>query len=133
MISYTSDLDPLGPGAFDGFFVGWPHPPSATTLKTLLSQAPYVSLALDDHHLIGFCYAISDGLLSAYIPLLEVRPDYQKQGIGKALVLHLMAQLKHHYMIDLCCDSELEPFYNTLGFHPVRGMIYRNYKALEPL
>ena len=38
-------------------------------------------LARDDAgRVVGFVTAISDGVLSAYIPLLEVLPEYQGAG-----------------------------------------------------
>ncbi len=48
-----------------------------------------VFLALDNRDVVGYCsfskYAEDEGAL--YIPLLNARPDYHGQGVGKALVL----------------------------------------------
>jgi len=60
---------------------------------------------------LGFVTAISDGVLSAFIPLLEVLPERQGQGIGSELVRRILAELEDFYMVDLVCDPELEPFY----------------------
>ena len=91
----------------------------------------HVVLARDGRRVVGFVTAISDGVLSAYIPLLEVLPDHQGRGIGSELVRRLVARLESLYMIDLCCDAELEPFYRRLGFLTLdRGMGIRNYDAL---
>jgi GNAT superfamily N-acetyltransferase len=61
--------------------------------------------------------------MSAFIPLLEVLPEYQHQGVGTELVRRLLGQLDDLYMIDLCCDADLEPFYTALGFQTLdRGM-----------
>ncbi len=82
-----------------------------------------MELALDGDRVIGFATAISDGVMSAFIPLLEVLPEYQHQGIGAELIRRLLDQLDDLYMIDLCCDADLEPFYSTLGFQVLdRGM-----------
>ena len=59
--------------------------------------------------------AISDGVISAYIPLLEVLPDFQGRGIGKELTGRLLEELDGLYMVDLSCDEELVPFYEGLG------------------
>ena len=60
---------------------------------------------------VGFVTAISDGVLSAFIPLLEVLPAHQGQGIGSELVRRMLSELEDFYMVDLVCDPELEPFY----------------------
>lgn len=65
---------------------------------------------------------------SAYIPLLEVLPEYQNQGIGKKLIQLLLEELKDIYMIDLICDEELQPYYEKVGMMKAKGMISRNYK-----
>jgi ribosomal protein S18 acetylase RimI-like enzyme len=42
---------------------------------------------------IGFETAISDGRLTAYIPLLEVLPTYRNRGVGSQLIKMMPAQL----------------------------------------
>ena len=97
--------------------------PSPERHLALLRGSHAVELALEGDAVVGFVTAISDGVLSAFIPLLEVLPAYQHQGIGTELVRRLLLQLDDFYMIDLCCDSDLEPFYSALGFQTVdRGM-----------
>ena len=76
---------------------------------------------------VGFINAISDGVLTAYIPLLEVLPAYQGQGIGATLVTRLLARLDHLYMVDLLCDADVQPFYARLGMRPATGMMVRHY------
>ena len=87
-------------------------------------------LAIDEQtdQVIGFINAISDKTLSAYIPLLEVLPKYQKQGIGKELVVRMLNKLSNFYMIDICCDEPLKLFYQKLGFSPMLAMGKRNYE-----
>ena len=112
-----------------GFFVGWPNPPSETRLLGLLHNSNYVVLAFDDEteKVVGLVTAISDGVLCAYIPLLEVLPDYQGRGIATDLMRRMLDKLSHLYMIDLLCDGELQPFYERLGMVGSRGMMVRNY------
>ena len=77
---------------------------------------------------IGFVTAISDRVLSAYIPFLEVLPEYRGKGIGSELVRRMLERLSSLYMVDLLCDAELQPFYAALGMHPATGMMVRNYE-----
>jgi ribosomal protein S18 acetylase RimI-like enzyme len=132
VIEYIDRLDGVEPGDLDGFFVGWSSPPSPDRHLELLRGSAAVGLAResDDGRIVGFVTAVGDGVLSAYIPLLEVLPDYQGRGIGSELVRRLLAALDGIYMIDVCCDAELEPFYRRLGFRALdRGMGIRNYEA----
>ena len=55
---------------------------------------------------VGFVTAVSDGVLSAYIPLLEVLPEYQDRGIGSELMRRILEQLDDLYMVDVLCDAE---------------------------
>ena len=77
--------------------------------------------------MIGFITAITDKTLAAYIPFLEVLPDYQKKGIGKELIVQILEILKDYYMVDLLCDPELQSFYENLGMRKATGMMCRNY------
>ena len=130
-IEYADSLDGVEPGHLQGFFVGWPNPPSPERHLEVLRGSAAVVLARDGGNVVGFVNAISDGVLSAYIPLLEVLPDYQGRGIGSELVGRLVTRLESLYMVDLCCDAELEPFYLRLGFRTLdRGMGIRNHEAL---
>ena len=93
----------------------------------MLHKSDYVVLALDEEvgSATGFVAAISDGILSAYIPLLEVLPDYRGRGIGLSLTRWMLAKLSYLYMV-LLCDEDLQPFYERLGMVGSRGMM-RNY------
>lgn len=116
-----------------GFFVGWPHPPSPERHLQLLQQSNHVCLAIDrsadsfNSRVVGFITALSDGVLAAYISLLEVLPSYQGQGIGKELTRQMLHQLQHLYMVDLLCDPPLQRFYSRCGMNPTTGMMIRNY------
>jgi len=129
MIQYTDSLSGLSAADLKGFFVGWPNPPSPETHLKLLKNSSHLVLARnsDSGQVIGFVNAISDGVLSAYIPLLEVLPDYEGQGIGSELMRRMLLKLGHLYMVDLLCDSELQPYYERLGMKPASGMFLRNY------
>ncbi|MCG7435169.1 GNAT family N-acetyltransferase [Lysinibacillus fusiformis] len=112
-----------------GFFVDWPNPPSPQTHLKLLENSSKVVMALDEqsNQIVGFITAISDGVLSAYIPFLEVLPAYKSKGIGKELINRMLIELQYIYMIDLCCDDDLVPLYEKFGMMKSNGMLIRNY------
>jgi ribosomal protein S18 acetylase RimI-like enzyme len=81
---------------------------------------------VDTDQVIGFINALSDNVLSAYIPLLEVKMEYRSRGIGKELVERMMRNLKEYYMIDIICDENMIPFYEKVGMKKSIGMTVRN-------
>ncbi|WML45449.1 GNAT family N-acetyltransferase [Neobacillus sp. PS3-40] len=127
---YKSCIDGITSDMLNGFFVGWLNPPNQQTHLNLLKNSSKVVFALEEktNQVVGFITAVSDGVLSAYIPFLEVLPQYQNKGIGKELVNRMLKQLKGIYMIDLCCDDDLVPFYEKYGMLKSNGMLKRNYK-----
>lgn len=128
-MNYQTHTETITEQMLNGFFVDWPNPPSPTTHLKLLQNSSHIILAIDPetNQVAGFITAISDGVLSAYIPLLEVLPAYQNQGIGKELVERMLEQLNELYMIDLCCDEDLVPYYKNFGMMQTNAMMKRNY------
>ena len=131
MIDYIDSAENLIEDQCTGFFVGWPNPPVPGTLLKILQQSGEIVLAVDTEtsQLIGFINAVTDGVLSAYIPLLEVLPEYQHRGIGRKLVELMLEKLDGYYMIDLVCDDSLKPFYEHFGMSRTGAMVLRDYSA----
>ncbi len=129
MIEYLYSAEGIIAGQLHGFFVGWPNPPSPEVHLRLLQQSDEVVLALDtaNNVVVGFITAITDRVLAAYIPLLEVLPEYQHQQIGKTLTQKMLERLSKYYMVDLLCDTNLQPFYEQLGMQRTTGMFFRNH------
>ena len=129
MIEYHSDLTRVSPEHLCGFFQGWPNPPSAETHYRLLAESSHFVVAQpqDSTSVVGYITALSDGVLSAYIPHLEVLSDHRGQGIGSQLVRSLLDRLGEMYMVDLMCDEDVQPFYERLGLRRSVGMSLRNY------
>ncbi|MFJ7922034.1 GNAT family N-acetyltransferase [Lysinibacillus fusiformis] len=129
MLLYKNNLEDISSDMLKGFFVDWPNPPSPQTHLKLLENSSKVVIALDEqsNQIVGFITAISDGVLSAYIPFLEVLPAYKSKGIGKELINRMLIELQYIYMIDLCCDDDLVPLYEKFGMMKSNGMLIRNY------
>ncbi len=127
-ITYTDDVDSVSQEQLQGFFAGWPEHPSPKQHLTLLKRSDTVWLAFDQDCCVGFINALSDQVLFAYIPLLEVRPGYQGRGIGKELVKRMLTSLKDLYAVDVVCDESVAPFYDGLGLSRCVGMVKRNYE-----
>jgi len=130
MIEYTESIEGIEPSHLHGFFVGWPKPPSPETHLKILRRSSHIVLAIDPNadRVVGFINALTDGILAAYIPLLEVLPEYQKQGIGRKLAERMLSRLNGLYMVDLLCDPPLEAFYSRFGLKSAHAMALRNYE-----
>lgn len=128
-ISYQTSLEGISFEHLQGFFVGWPNPPTAKTLLRILEGSGFVVLAIESGRVVGFINALSDGVLSAFIPLLEVLPEFQRRGIGSELVRRMMQQLEGRYAIDIVCDEDVAPFYQKLGLQRGLAMMKRDYQV----
>jgi len=127
-ITYQSTLEGVAPDGVHGFFVGWADPPSPATLLRMLEASSHFWLALDGERLVGYIRAVSDGFYAAFLPELEVLPEYQGMGIGTTLLTRLLEDLRGFYSIDGACDDELVGYYQRFGFVRGNGMMIRRYE-----
>jgi GNAT superfamily N-acetyltransferase len=128
-VSYANAVDDVHESQLGGgFFDGWAAPPSPEQHLRILRNSAQVVVARDDSGaVLGFITALSDGVLAAYIPLLEVLPDHRGKGIGTELVRRVLRALEGLYMVDVMCDDDVHPFYERFGFVPASGAVIRNY------
>lgn len=107
----------------ENFFDGWPQRPSQRVFEVLLANSSHVVTAFDTDggRAVGFAAAISDGVLSAYIPLVEVIPSHRGRGVGSRLVSELCRDLSELCMIDLICDEPLVLFTSGSALSLVAG------------
>jgi ribosomal protein S18 acetylase RimI-like enzyme len=132
-VVYTTDVSEVRPADLEGFFVDWPVRPSPERHLEILRGSDRVVLAREggeDGRVVGFVTAISDGVLSAFIPLLEVLPERQGEGIGTELVRRILAELDDFYMVDLVCDPALQTFYRRFEMMLLAGMSLRRRHLL---
>jgi predicted N-acetyltransferase YhbS len=90
-------------------------------------------VAIDDAHerVVGFVNMLSDGVLTAFIPWLEVLPEYQGQGIGGELMHRILEGTERFYSVDLVCDETLVPYYARFGMSGASSALLRSPTALE--
>lgn len=127
MIHYTDSIADISSHHLKGFFDGWRRPVSPDEHLEILRGSDHVVLAIDDcsNQAVGFITVITDGVMAAYVPLLEVLPEYQGRGIGTELVRRALDKLHSMKMIDVMCDPDVQPFYARFGMVPWTGMIIR--------
>ena len=90
--------------------------------ETNISSSIFV--ALIDNKVVGTAAIVFEkkfihrGGIIAHIEDVAVRKGYQGQGIGLAILSHLIEVAQQHgcYKVILDCKPELENFYGKLGF-----------------
>ena len=127
MIKFLDNKTILSENQLSGFFVGWKNPLTPKQHLDLLYGSTHFVAALDDetNQVVGFVTALSDGVNSSFIPLLEVLPGYQGSGIGTKLMEEILLILKDISNVDLTCDVELQPFYERFNMLKSNGMVLR--------
>ena len=129
MIEYTDSLKNITSHMLKGYFKTWKKPRTPDEHLQILKNSDHTILAIDTEtgYVVGFITALTDGIQSAFIPLLEVLPEYRQRGIGSSLLSRMLDKLKGIPAIDLTCDSTLQKFYSKFRMVPSVGMIIRKY------
>lgn len=129
MITYYTSLDQITEKDLKGFCVGWKAPLSYQQHYQILNNSNYIVLAYDMNtkRVVGFVNALSDEVSFAFIPMIEVLPEFQNKGIGTELLKKMLEMLDDISNIDLTCDLELQSFYERFGMLKSTGMIIRKY------
>jgi len=129
MIRYVDTLDGITADGLGGFFEGWRRPVSPEEHLAAMAGSDEIVLAADREtgEVVGFITAISDGVLSAHIPLLEVLRQYRGRGIGAELLRRMLARLERFYAVDVVCDGALRKFYEAHGMAPATAMVLRRH------
>ncbi|MCS6958897.1 MAG: GNAT family N-acetyltransferase [Pseudanabaenaceae cyanobacterium SKYGB_i_bin29] len=115
--------------------VGWSRRPLHKVKRAL--QYSFVVASLwyfrgSYQRLIGFARATSDHAFNATIWDVAIHPEFQNRGLGRALMLELINELRRADIsnISLFADAHVVEFYKRLGFCPdpegIKGMFWYN-------
>lgn len=126
MIDYATN-GTIDAKELDCFFQNWKSPPSPDIKCKLLEDSKLIITARNNGKLVGFLTAISDGVMHAFITLLEVLEPYQGKGIGNHLMELAINHFKGYYDIVLLTDPDKREFYKKLGFSEIFGMHIRDF------
>lgn len=132
-IHYRSDLAGVSAQQLSGgFFEGWAEPRTPVEHLEILRNSDLVELAIDPEtgQVVGYLTALTDGVQSAFVSLLEVLPSHRERGIGSTLVRRGLSRLGEMndgrgINVDLSCNEGLVGFYERLGMSPGRAMWIR--------
>jgi ribosomal protein S18 acetylase RimI-like enzyme len=85
-------------------------------LKIAAANSHTVCCAYLDEAIIGFGRALSDGQYQSAIYDVVVLPQFQNQGVGKAIMKALLRNLPPHATVLLYAAPGKENFYRKFGF-----------------
>lgn len=79
-----------------------------------------VYTAWDGEKLVGFICAMDDGIMTAYVHYLLIRPEYQHMGIGKKLVEMMKEAYRDYLRVVIVAYNEELGFYESCGFEKAK-------------
>jgi len=102
----------------EGLFlsVEWSSGHYPDKLEIAMRNYATVYTAWDDDTLVGLISAMDDGIMTAYIHYLLVRPEYQGKGIGEQLIERTKEKYKDYLRIVLVAYDKECGFYEHCGF-----------------
>ncbi|MCP2014130.1 GNAT superfamily N-acetyltransferase [Deinococcus sp. HSC-46F16] len=107
--------------------VGWTsYTRDPEALACALRQSGFVWAAWDGAgDLIGLVRGVTDDVSILYVQDLLVRPEWQRRGVGRALMKAVLERYAHVMQMVLLTDDRPEQFafYQSLGFHNTRDLV----------
>lgn len=101
--------------------VDWSSGHYPEKLVTAMKNYETVITAWDGDKLVGLICAMDDGIMTAYVHYLLVRPEYQHAGIGRELVERIKAVYKDYLRIVIVAYNSGIEFYEHCGFKKSDG------------
>mgnify|MGYP002597501337 FL=1 len=102
--------------------VGWTaYTDQPETLHRGFENSLLTLAAYEENRLIGILRAVGDGQTIVFVQDLLILPEYQRRGVGTALLRELLARYPQVRQIELNADDSpsLLAFYRKTGFVPM--------------
>lgn len=99
--------------------VGWiNYTNNSKMLKEAYNHSLKIYAAYVNDSLAGIIRIVGDGFSVIFIQDLLVKPEYQRKGIGTALIKKVLTEYKYVYQIHLMTDNNEKSvrFYKSAGF-----------------
>ncbi|MHC8301614.1 GNAT family N-acetyltransferase [Pseudomonas sp. ZS1P83] len=96
---------------------GWAHRTgSAEHFAQLITNSQRTALAVKNSRIVGFARGITDGLSNGYLSMVVVCGQHRREGIGRALVEHVMAENTDITWVLRAGREGASDFFSSLGF-----------------
>ncbi len=96
--------------------VGWKTAEYPNRLYNAIKNSEYVMSVWNNEDLVGLISAIDDGAINVFITYLLVKPEYQKQGLGKIMMNDFCKRYEGFGRRILSTELDKEKYYNKFGF-----------------
>lgn len=105
--------------------VGWAaYTADVAALSEAVANSTYVVEARADGHLVGLARCMSDDVAIFYLQDILVQPEWQHQGVGRALLTHCLERFSHVRQKVLLTDDlpSQHRFYEAMGYRNTRDI-----------
>ena len=100
-------------------------------IRKIFERSWATRIALWNGEIVGGVYAFSDGELDASIHGLATHPEFQRRGIGRALMESIVGEFGSHMALLLTTEPHNKDFYRKVGFRPLRGAMAIGFPAAQ--
>lgn len=105
--------------------VGWKTAEYPNRLHNAIKNSDLVISVWNEDELVGLISTISDGYINVFITYLLIKPEYQKQKLGKELVNKMLDHYKGFGRRIVSTEIDKEEFYKKCGFN-IEGIVMFN-------
>lgn len=105
--------------------VGWTnYTARPEMLKVAYENSLLTLAAYEDKALVGIVRTVGDGASIVFIQDLLVRPEFQRKGIGTALMRAVLERYPAVYQMELMTDDteKTAAFYQSMGFQRAESL-----------
>ncbi len=102
--------------------VGWSaYTADPESLAAAIARSTYVVTARHDGELVGLARGLSDDVAIFYLQDILVLPEWQQQGVGRALLSACLERFAHVRQKVLLTDGEERQhrFYESVGYRDI--------------
>lgn len=96
--------------------VRWKTAEYPNRLYHAIKNSSYIMSIWNEDDLIGLISAIDDGAINVFITYLLVKPEYQKQGLGKIMMNDFCKKYEGFGRRILSTELDKEKYYNKFDF-----------------
>ena len=88
--------------------------------ESMASSFCYGLFLAEEERLVGFARVISDLATTYYLCDVIIDPEYQHQGLGKALVSHIVSLPQYRKLRGILLTKDAHGLYEKFGFETVK-------------
>lgn len=97
--------------------------PAEQIARSMRNSSCYGVWSDEERKLIGFARVISDYATTWYLCDVVIDPRYRHQGLGKALVSHIISRPEYAGLRGILITRDAHGLYEQYGFETVNGRV----------